>query len=525
MKKIILFSFSILISGILSAQGFKVTEDFKYSLSTPYEVIDGIKYYFGRDGEALTLKKDGTVCYIQKFKGKTLDETSRKEFSDFPKGFAFEQVAEVNKRIYVFYSLWDKAASKEQLFVREIDFDKGSFIGQGKRIITVDGKISGGNGNKFQFETSFDEDNILVRYRKVPESRSDAINFDIIGMYAFDSALEELAGSEVKMPYTEAKMNNIAYTIDKNGTIFILTEVFKNDSRKKYEKDGTPNYKLGLFSIIDGSIEENYISDNLNKKFIKEIGFFEGPNNLLYIAGYYGNSWSNGVDGLFYFSVDEKADLSTIKFAEIPVEIMRQYETARTQKALDKKDAKGADLSMGAMTLRNLVVSSDGSVLFIGEKYYTVTTYNASTKTTTTTYYYEEILMSKISKDGELEWMRKLPKRQIGKSGRGGMGFKYVRGENDYYVLFLDHIDNLHLDASQTPKPHSDGRGGFLTGYKVSDENGEVSKVSILDTRDAGGIDLFQFSTERIFKINDNEFALECYAKKKQDVMIKISLK
>lgn len=528
MKKIILLSISILCSGILTAQGFKVTEDFKYDMSSPYEVIDGYKFYFGRNEEALALKMQGTTFYIQKFEGKTLNEKSRKEFSDFPKGFAFEHVTEINQRIYLFFSLWDRGATKEQLFVREIDFEKGTFIGQPKKIITVDGKITGGNGNKFSFENSFDEDNLLIRFRKVPESKSDAINFDIIGLYAFNSAMEELAGSEVKMPYTEAKMNNLAYTIDKNGVIYLLAEVFINDARSKYQKDGTPNHKLGMFAIIDGNVDENYLSDNFDKKFIKEIDFYEGPNNLLYVAGYYGNKWNGGIDGLFYFSLDEKGNESTTTFAEVPVEILKQYESAKQQKALDKKAEKGLDASMHSLELRNVIINEDGSIVFIGEQYreVTTTTTNSSGMTTTrTTYYYEDMLISKISKDGELEWMRKLPKQQSGGSGRGGMGFKYVRGENDYYVLFLDHEDNLNLPASETPKRHADGKGGFLTGYKIGDESGEVSKVSILDTRDAKGIELFQFSTSRIFGLNNNEFAVECYIKKKEDVMIRISFK
>jgi hypothetical protein len=163
--------------------------------------------------------------------------------------------------------------------------------------------------------------------------------------------------------------------------------------------------------------------------------------------------------------------------------------------------------------------------MFVGERYYSVTTYNAQSKTTTTTYYYQDILTAKIDENDELAWMTVLPKRQAGGAYRGGMGFKHMSSKNYQYFIFMDNVKNMDLELNEVPATHADGRGGYMTGFKVNNITGEVSKVSLFNTADFNGRALYQFYTERIIEISDSEFAIEFYAKKKEDLMIKVSLK
>ncbi|MNY24432.1 hypothetical protein D3C86_1581450 [compost metagenome] len=139
------------------------------------------------------------------------------------------------------------------------------------------------------------------------------------------------------------------------------------------------------------------------------------------------------------------------------------------------------------------------------------------------------MLAGKIGKDGELIYMKKLPKKQIsGRTSspyyRGGLGYRLVDSKTYYYFMFLDNVKNIELQENKVPERHVDGRGGFLTAYQINKETGAVRKLSILDTRDAQGYDLFQFNTERIVALDDDEFALECYIKSKQDIMIRIKV-
>ena len=51
------------------------------------------------------------------------------------------------------------------------------------------------------------------------------------------------------------------------------------------------------------------------------------------------------------------------------------------------------------------------------------------------------------------------------------------------------------------------------------------TKISLLDAGDVKGIEVYQFKTSRIVPLAlENEFIFEVYKKKKEDVMIKVTI-
>lgn len=519
----------------MAQEEVKISDDFTYDVSDPYVVVDGfIKEYFAKDDQILSVKYGDGVFTFQKFSGKTMNETKRNEIPK-SEGFTAENIIEMNGHYYFLYSVWDKAAVKEQLYAREIGFEECDFLDEGKRVIAVDGKVSGGfnagsifgigattGGGKFKVTSSFDDTKILVQYRKKPEERNDALNNDIIGMYVFDENMEVVWSGEITMPYTEKKMNNLGYAVDSEGNAYILAEVFKDETTRRTTKTGEPNYRLEMIRVSakDQELEANELE--LGGKFITDVGFFEGNKKEIILAGFYGNDFGSGVDG-FFTSKMKNNNLDEIKYYEVPVDVMKKYLSERAQEKMEKKDEK-SDLKMYNMVLREIVFGADGGITMYGERYYWVETYNPQTKTTTRTYYYQEIIGASVGADGELRWMNKFPKNQRGSAARGGMGYYLISAGTHDYLLFLDNVKNIALPMDKYPKTHQDGQGGFLTGFKVDKATGEAEKVSLFDTRDAKGIELFQFNTGRIVKVNNTTFSVECYKKKKEDVMVTVHM-
>lgn len=532
MKKILLF---ILLSTVYNATAqLTISKDFSYSVSDPYQVVDGTKYYFSKGDEILTVKYGKGVFTFQKFGGSNMNQVKRVEV-DKTTGFTIESFEEVNGNFYFFYSVWDKDAAAEQLYVRRIDFDACRFADEGERLIKVSGKVTGGfnaggifgfgpmyGGGKFYITKSYDESKILVQYRKYPESRNNNVNKDVIGMHVYDSGLNKIWSGDVKMPYTEKKMSNLDYAVDSEGSAYVLSNIYKDDSGKKYTKSGEPNYNMELIKIDAVDQEISHTVVKLKDKFTGASSFFEGRDGELIIAGFYSNDKKGGIDG-FYLSKVQGDDVTDIHYYEVPVDVMKMYLSNRAQAKMEKKDAK-QDLKMVNMILRDVAYDSDGGLTIYGEKHYVVEHYNAKTGTSTYTYYYQEIIGAAIGPDGELKWMKKFPKNQSGKRGRGGMGYHLITTGTTDYLLFLDNVKNIELPLNQFPKAHKDGAGGFLTGFKVDRESGETEKISLFDTKDAKGVALYQFSTERIIEINEKTFSVECYKKQKEDVMVTIRL-
>jgi hypothetical protein len=259
--------------------------------------------------------------------------------------------------------------------------------------------------------------------------------------------------------------------------------------------------------------------------FLEDVAFYEGQNGSIVLGGFYAKDKRGGADGFYMYKLDETGYVLTNYTYEIPVEIMKQYVSERTQKILDKKESKGRELNAGEMVLRNVIFNQvDGSIALIGEKFYIKTRYNSQSGQTTYTYYYQEILMTSISKDGKMNWIKKLPKNQASGRAQNECSFYYMGGKNDHYLLFMDNVKNLTLSKDKYPFRHTIGSGGYLTGFKVNHETGAWERVSIFNSKNAKGVKLTQFNIDRIVDLDNNSFAVEYYKKKKEDVMVKVKL-
>lgn len=519
-----------------------------YKISDPYKVVDAnYKNYFYAKGDLMTVKIKGKKVTVQKFNTTKLTEKANNVYTDLPKGFVYEAMLEYNGKYLLFYSVWDKKGQHEQLFYREIDFEAGEMSAEEHTVIKTDGKVTGtfmstyGGWsatviNKFSFFRSYNDQKLMITYRKKPEVKNDSRSNDIIGMYVFDEKMDNVWGDEIKMPYTEKKMDNLDYAIDKTGNAYILAKVFNDDSNaEKKRGEDRPNYHMEILRIPEGlknvkSSDIDKVELKLADKFISSLLLFEGPDESLLCAGYYNNGKDFGAaDGVIQFKIGKEGDIFDEKSYEFPLELINQFESAKTQKRNAKKDEKGRG-RFDNLELNDLRVGSDGSLIFIGEVYYVhvVTTYSSKGGSTTTYYYhYDDILVTRIAPNGELDWMRKLPKSQVGANrGRSGMSYKYMWDEatQTHYFVFLDNFKNMNLDINKAPEVHQDGAGGYLTAYKVTDKDGTVGKVSILDTRDANGIKVSQFNVDRLVKSENGEFLMESYKKKKEDVLFKVKL-
>lgn len=537
--------------------------DYAYKVSEPYRVFDAKeKIYFSKGNEAMALKLDGKEILIQKFNSDKPAFIKEKRYEKiFPKNYSFEEVLEINNKYYLFYSSWDGDKDKEQLFSVEIDFASGEFVGDSKLVFQVDGKVTGtmtssGMGfsfsveDKFDFYQSRDKKNILVQYRKKPEVKRDTKSFDVIGLYAYDGNLNKLYGNEVKMPYTERRMNNLDYQLDNKGNLFLLTKVFHDDSNddKKKRKDKEANFHIEMFTIKAGTDKIQITKFENKDKFINRLWIFDTDSDYLICGGFYSNgseaknSWISGqnnyddCDGIVVLKFKADGTVYDNVFHEIPLEVLNQYETEKTQKKNAKKERKGDNAQFSDLQLKDLVINKDGSIVLVGEQYFTI--YHSRSgggmgmggvgmgmSNGYYTYHYCDMLVTKINTDGSLGWMKKIAKNQMGTKGKGGMSYKYFNTDNNHFLVYLDNVKNIQLPLDKEPARHSDGQGGYLTAVKIGDADGVLTKGSILNSRDVEDFKIYQFSTNRIVQTSNNSFLLEVYKKQKEDIMIKVILK
>lgn len=535
MKKILLFIAALMWVSLCAFSQTQLSKDFSYKIGKPYKVIDTKeKYFYHVGGDILTAITDEDVLTLQKFDTATLGEVKKTDISNFPKGFGWEEMTALNDKFIVFYNSYDKEKNVEQLFYRELDPDNVT-LGDDKLLCSVSGKVTGTlygkmfsvkTRDKFIFHYSYDSSKILINYRKKP--LSDEAH-DSIGLMVYDNNLKQLWSKVVKMPYGQKKMENLQYGVDSEGNVYILSAVSNGSTDIKKCVKGKGECHGELLRIKANTSEVSKTNIEINKEVMHDITLFESPKNYMVGAGFYSNAKEtnkSNASGIFIFKAGKEGAIYDAATFEIPLEILNQYASQKTQNKNDKKEEKGK-AEFEDLMLDDVKIMADGSIILMGEQHYDIVITHATSSggtTTQTTYYYNDILVTKIGADNKLAWMRKLPKRQKGNKGLGGMSYKYIKGKDNYYFLFLDNVKNHDLAINEVPAYHVDGEGGFLTAYKVSIAKGDVSKDYIFDTKDVKGTQVYQFKTARILSISPTEFVVEVYKKEKEDEMIKITL-
>ncbi len=524
-------AFMLILSSVHAQENI---EQLNFSVGKPYPVSDAErKIYFAQDGEMLAIKISPKQFVIQKFNTNSLSFIKETSYADFEKGTTFETLMNCAGRYYYFYSLFDATGGNEQIYGREIDFKKGTFIGEGRIVLTIKGKvvvnaIKQGNLNvffpeKFQFTLSTDSSKFLISYRKKPVSRDDSKSNDVIGLCVYDNSLKELWKEEVMMPYSEKKMDILKKTVDKNANVLLVAKVFKDNSTDdKKSKQGPANYQIEVLKIAAGTKSVQKTSIDVGDKFIKYINIFEIANKIA-CSGYFANGKDmDAIAGVFLFKLSIDGIVEDTKFYEIPLEILKmnisKNEKAKAEKSKDKSNSL---TDIDNLELSQVIVIGDGSVILIGEQVFTTSGGDSFH------FHYDNMLITKINADGTLAWMKKLPKRQTGTQGQRGMSFFYdYNSKSDAHnFLFLDNEKNKTLGSDEVPAEHTDGAGGFLTSYSVDHKTGKVNKSYIFDVKMVKGIPIFQFQVDRIFANNLDEYFMEVYKKEKEDVLIKLFLK
>lgn len=528
--KIYIITFSLFYCCFLNAQS-NLSKDYTYTIGEPYENIKGVIngywpfYYTTKDDQIMAIKSNRKQLVVQIFNVENLKLISSKEITDLPKNKMQEKIVALNNKYYYFYSSWSgKKTKHERLYYKEVDFEKGTFSDQSTLLIDIPEKIKSYFGlDKFEIKTSRDSTKLMAKYTKISKIKKNKNSFELIKLHVFDKDLNQIWSKEYKMPHSEIKTRVIDYEVSTHGDVYILSKIFHDNSKKdkKRGKDGAQNYHLEVLKISKDS--ENTLTLDLDDKFINAANMHLNKTGKLTITGFYtqGNVKEryidNDTDGVFIFKFDKDDNLIYKKTHEIPMSILKQYENDKTKRKLNKKEHKN-EANFTNLIPQYLGVNDTGITL-IGEQFFQ-TEYKGQLRQ-----HYHDILITKLDNKGDLLWMKKLPKKQ--KKGKkkslSELSFSYFLSNNYHHLIFLDNMKNIRLPLNMVPNLHISGYGGYLTVYKVNDDNGAINKDAIFDTNKVGENEIeIDYINDRLIEISENEFIIEVLSKK-QNRLIKIS--
>lgn len=549
--KLLTTAAALLLSVALISQ-VKTSKDFLVEKGIPYKVVDApLKYYFNHGDDIISLKFDKGEIITQKYSADGIKQTKFGVISKktLPKGYILEEFVQCGEHLFQFFNAWDRSSKSEQIYYQKFNFEDPSKPEKPVKILSTTKMVHYNGHNKIDTYTSYDKGKVLVTYRLHPEKRSDKVNRDKIGLYVYDRDMNEVWGEEIEMPETEANMDNLGYTVDAKGNAYLLARVRSGE-----------NAVLKVFKYSGNGSEPVAIEVEAEGKFFTNgIKLYEADNGEIYLAGFFGErgitKYIFGIQGKgapsakgVYFARLDGDQLIDERFHDIPLGINNSFVSERQKEINDKSKYTGKGTGIDHLKINEINIRNDGSVIITAEVFFVlairVETENGSK--IKYQHHYKDILVLKLRADGSLDWMHRIPKRQIKSKfikeqllmmggidntqydrsnvGKGDLSFRYMKTGDSHYIVYLDNLKNLNLQIDQDPAIHKSEKGGYLTACKINDRTGEIEKHSIFDTRKVKGITAAQFGINRMVQTREDELIMEVYKKGKQDVLLRVKL-
>ena len=417
-------------------------------LGTPSEGL----IYITEDNSNLNIKKLSTANAI------TSTETIK--IKDLGAGASTEKIVVIGSKAFSFYYNHDKS---ERFLVSAIDSKTGKRE-EGQVLVDKPNLAWYPTDDGIMYEKAFsiDSSKILIAYRYPGKSSDDKVNYDEIGVQVYDANFKLLWSSDFKLPYTEVVMDNKNFGVDSEGNAYLLAKVFDNTTRYEKQKDGSPysHYELLRMSQNSKTIRKTPIKLG---KFINSSKLLESPKGGMLVVGFYSDypkiTTSNGA---FVVRTDTEGNLLSGKnMYEFPATVLR-LNTSITDK------------DVNFISLRQVIVEKDGSILIAGEGFDQVSNGNTSLK------YYGDILLMKIGEDNDMHWCKGIRKLQIGSAYTQNFGLGVLPHNGGYYVFYTDHAVNFGKSQNETPEKLG-GIGGWLVYNKINADGTMQNKKKLFE--------------------------------------------
>ncbi|MES2774216.1 MAG: hypothetical protein V4722_08530 [Bacteroidota bacterium] len=482
---------SLLAICFLSISSYGQSKKFTFKLGTEYDLPRKSEdlSFFGNDKDDivnLSINKD--ELNISKFNAKDL---TRSEVNSIPltgisKKFKSEIVLDFANKHYWVYSDWDSKSDEKLLYYEKLDVAAGKMtFSKTKLLGTTNFGDSKGlyvfyNQNSYSYKFDRSRKKLLIYYRLNPKNFKDKINFDKIGIHVYDENMNRLWGDEFTMPYSEAMMNNIDYSIDSAGNAYLLAKVYDSEKIGDVNPEtNKPGYHYEVMKFTKDSKQTGNIRVLPNNYFIQGIGLTENVDHSMGICGTFSSAANNLAEGIFWGKADDNNNVKTYNnvYYKFSLEEMKKYESAKTIKRMEENK----ECWLSYLNINEVIMEKDGSALFVCESYHR--NFTQGEKSSTMYHYYDDIVAIKINSHRKCEWIKKIPKEQFGIDHRNTLSYKLISDTSGYHFLFLDNQTNTELSETQDPRPYKDGNAGQLVVTSISNA-GVSGKMLLLDTKE-----------------------------------------
>ena len=302
----------------------------------------------------------------------------------------------------------------------------------------------------------------------------------------FTDELHSIWKKTLEPDVQEYKRIYIELATDDRTNVFLLSSIDGNN--RKARRVAGKNLEILSYYPAENIVKEFEI--DIGSKWLSSASLRYSPTGLLYAGGFYSNTPDDqGIAGTFFLSINPQTRKTEAQ-ALMPFErelILEFYSESRMHK----------EQQLPSFRFSNFIVKPDGGVYFAAEQYYeTVTTYmdyysyyNAFPNTTVS-YHYNDIIVVSVSAAGEIEWARRIPKKQNSVNDKGYyLSFALHYDATNLYFLFNDNPKNLTEAAIRDDRLRYMSNPSKAAAAMVTlSPKGEITKKALFTGKDSGTI-------------------------------------
>lgn len=346
-----------------------------------------------------------------------------------------EDVFLFSNRLFGLFS--DKVGPSVTLYMQEYDDDVDPF---GSPVVVASYVVPKGWSRTVLVTTKVSpKSNFLVVDYLIPAKKE---TYDRFGYNILNEKMVSVREGEYEIPY-DSKLSAVeARHLTNKGDYFLGVSVFSKAYFSFWKDFGSVDKSV----LIHMSAKDSLRMYELDLEQRKVYNFAITSNDTsVVLTGTWGDENSKGAKGIFYSGFSIRSNhMELPKFMEFPKEILDQ-ENPLTDDIYSYQNINGELLNYA---FRNIILQPDGSINVLAEQYYIyeVNTTDSRGMGQVTNYYnYNDCIVYSISRSGELNWFRKIPKKQesVNDFGQYSSLISYVTKGN-LVMFFNDHIQNYN---------------------------------------------------------------------------------
>ncbi len=411
--------------------------------------------------------------------------------------FEYAGIISLDKKHIVLYNNKEGKDKTTKLFYQELDY-AGKALDKPTKLATKSNQTvktgflglgSGGSGGFSLFASKDQEKVLLINQAPDKKINKELTPGEVTFTYYNAADMKEVSSATFDLQISNFANNAI---IGNDGYIYTLVKVLIDDNseRKAKKKNGEATW---YYKIVGLNVNTPEIKPFEYDLIFKNKGILNAELELtdggeLICAGTYSELTRKGnvddFDGLFYAKLNPKT-------GEVLSDNHRKLDKTTVEFLTSKKNARKNEGASANFKIRGFVAMDNGTsnLLLEEDYYYVVTTSNG--KSTTTTYHYvsKAILVANIASNGDINWIKHIPKHQHTTNDNGVFNsFSFYKEKNSLRLIFNDNSGNYDSKTKSLKASRSDhignvnvtNKGGFMATAQV-DENGNCVQNLLAD--------------------------------------------